>query len=219
MSKLAVALAFLALNFYTYHYMATSETHPPRATFATFPLELDEWACVQRERMTEDVEDTLQVTDYLVCHYSRLEPRDVVSVYIGYHESQVRRSGGGRSSVIHPPKHCLPGAGWDIIDAAIVPMDLPGLPERPARVNRLVIAKGQARQIVYYWYQSRGHVIAEDWMKTLRQFWDRATRQRTDGALVRFTVPVIRDDEERADAAFMDFVRVAAPLLPAYLPE
>ena len=73
---------------------------------------------------------------------------------------------------------------------------VPGLPGGPAPVNRLVIARGEARSLVYYWYQSRGHVIADDYRKIVHLFWDRATRNRTDGSLVRFTVPVVRGDDD-----------------------
>ncbi len=59
-------------------------------------------------------------------------------------------------------------------------------------MNRLVIAKGNQRQLTYYWYQSRGRVIAEDYMKMVHLFWDRATKSRTDGSLVRLTVEMYR---------------------------
>jgi len=218
MIKLAVALGFLALNVYTYHFLATVEIHPPRDLFETFPLELGEWGCAEREKVGDNVIRALDVTDYLMCSYRRSSPRDVVGVYVGYHETQVRKEGGAASTAIHPPRHCLPGAGWDIIESEIVPLEVD--PARPdAAVNRLVIAKGETRALVYYWYQSRGRVIAKDWMKIIDQFWDRALRHRTDGALVRFTVPIVRRDDEQATAAFHDLAAQIVPRLPAYLPD
>ena len=160
----------------------------------------------------------LDVTDYLVCSYRRAEPRDLVNVYVGYHESQVRKLGGAASTAIHPPRHCLPGSGWDIIDSGTTPLDVAEGAE-PVAVNRLIIAKGETRALVYYWYQSRGRVIAEDWKKIVYQFWDRATKHRTDGSLVRFTVPVLRGNIEHADAAFVSLASWIVPMLPEYLPE
>jgi EpsI family protein len=216
--KLVVALLFLGLNFYIYHYLATEEVFPPRVSFSQFPLELGAWNCRSRERMDARVEATLRVTDYLVCNYSRRGASVPVGVYVGYNKSQVRREGGGNESMIHPPAHCLPGSGWDIIDASKVALDLPGLPGAPAEINRLIIAKGEQRQVVYYWYQERGRVIARDWEKIVDLFWSRATRHRTDGALVRFTAPVLGTDEKSADAAFHDLASQIVPLLPAYIP-
>jgi EpsI family protein len=100
-----------------------------------------------------------------------------------------------------------------------VTLDLPGLPQPAARVRRLLIAKGKHRQLVYYWYQSQGRVIADDWKKILYVGYDRATRHRTDGALVRFTVPVARGDDEAADATFFRLAPHVVERLPEYVPN
>ncbi len=133
--------------------------------------------------MTEEVLTNLGVTDYLICEYIAQRPARTVGVYVGYHESQVRHEGGGAAGgAIHPPKHCLPGCGLGHHrERTASTLDLPGMPAGGVPVNRLVIAKGDARQLVYYWYQERGRVIADDWMKIIWLFWDRARLHRTDG--------------------------------------
>lgn len=219
MSRLAVAIAFLALQFYVYRFFATEEVHPPRKEFASFPLRLADWTCPKHEVMTDDILANLGVTDYLICDFSRKEQNLRVGVYVGYHQSQVRHEGGGSGGgQIHPPSHCLPGSGWDIIASEKVRMEMPGLPEGSALVNRLVIAKGDARQLVYYWYQERGRVIADDWMKIVWLFWDRARLQRTDGSLVRFTIPMGRDDDEAAERSFRELAPLVTTQLSEYSP-
>jgi EpsI family protein len=219
-TKLAVALAFLALNFYTYHYLATDAVIPQRRHFDSFPLSFDGWSCAGPARMTKEVVDNLGVTDYLNCDFVRQDPPAVANIYLGYHERQVREEGGGSGeNSIHPPAHCLPGSGWDLIRVENVTLDLPGLPQRPARVKRLLIAKGEARQLVYYWYQQQGRVIADDWQKILFVGVGRALRGRTDGTLVRFTVPIRRDGEEAADAEFRDLATRVVAHFPGYLPD
>jgi len=219
-TKLAVALAFLALNFYTYQFLATQAVIPERRGFETFPLTLDGWSCAARERMGKEVEANLGVTDYLLCDFVRRDPPAVANVYLGYHERQVREEGGGSGeNSIHPPAHCLPGSGWDLIRVETVTLDLPGLPQRPAPVKRLLIAKGEARQLVYYWYQQHGRVIAEDWQKILYVGLDRALHGRTDGTLVRFTIPVARNGEEAAEAKFRDLAPRLVEHFPGFLPD
>lgn len=223
MTKLAVATLFLALNAYIYHFFASEEVIPPRRSFDEFPLELGDWRCTQPQEIPEGVERNLGVADYIVCDFARRNGNGMVGVYLGYHASQIRKSGGeSRGVAIHPPKHCLPGSGWSILDARLEHLELPGLPEGGADVNRLVIAHGNRRQIVYYWYHSRGRVIAEDWRKIVMLFWDRARRQRTDGSLVRFTIPLARNDERdvaRAEEAFSDLASQILPQLAAFIPE
>jgi EpsI family protein len=113
----------------------------------------------------------------------------------------------------------LPGSGWDLIQVETVALDLPGLPQRPAPVKRLLIAKGEARQLVYYWYQQQGRVIAEDWQKILYVGLDRALYGRTDGTLVRFTIPVDRNGVEAAEAKFRDLAPRLVEHFPGFLPD
>jgi EpsI family protein len=143
-----------------------------------------------------------------------------VELYIGYHETQIRHEGGGAyENSIHPPKHCLPGSGWEIIGEEKVLLDVAGLPQRPALVNRLVIAKGEARQLVYYWYQTQGRVIAEDWAKIAYLSWDRARRHRTDGSLIRFTAEIQHKDEQRAESEILQLASLVVPRLGPYVPN
>ena len=169
MTKLLAALVVVGLNFYTYQYFATAEIIPERALFEAFPRKLGPWSCEQSEQMSEGAERLLGVTDYLLCNFRRSAPFQAVGVYIGYHESQVRREGGGgKETVIHPPEHCLPGSGWNIIESGLVAVDTEGLPAHHGvlgsrrEAKRFVIAKGDARQLVYFWYQSLGRVYAQN---------------------------------------------------------
>lgn len=220
MTKLAVALAFLALNFYTYHFLATEAVIPTHRHFSAFPRSLDGWTCPASVSMSKEVLENLGVTDYLICDFVRENPPAIANVYLGYHERQVREEGGGSGeNSIHPPAHCLPGSGWDLIHVETVSLDLPGLPQHPAPVKRLLIAKGEARQLVYYWYQQQGRVIAEDWQKILFVGVGRALRGRTDGTLVRFTIPIRRDGEAEAEAEFRDLAPRVVAQFPGFLPD
>lgn len=225
MTKLAVALAFVGLNFYVYQYLATEEVIPPRDTFDGFPLEIGDWTCGSQDEMEAKAVRTLGVTDYLLCTYVEADTREAVGAYVGYHESQVRRGGGGGETVIHPPEHCLPGAGWQIIDSSRRPIPFAGLPpgrglrDDEALAKRFVIAKGDARQLVYFWYQGQGRIVTANEDVILSRFWNRAVRGRTDGALVRFTTPILREDVDGAEARFARFASMLVPLLPAYVPE
>jgi EpsI family protein len=217
--KPLVAFGFLAANLYVYHGFARVQVIPPREAFAQFPLKLGDWSCPRREFMDDKTLRNLGASDYLICDYSEPEAATPVGVYVGYHEAQIREEGGGDvQNSIHTPKHCMPGSGWDIIGHSVVELDAPGLPQRPAPVNRMVIAKGDARQLVYYWYQTQGRVIADDWQKIAYLSWDRAWSSRTDGALVRFTTTILRKDEEAADRTIRQLANEIVPLLPAYVP-
>ncbi len=219
MTKVLAAVGFLALNFYVYNFFATTAVIPPREDFRGFPLEIEEgWVCTPDD-VDDKVVENLGVTDYLLCNFRSAEQQAMIGVYVGYHETQVREEGGGSGeNSIHPPAHCLPGSGWDIIRNETVPLDLPELPQPGATVKRLLIAKGEARQLVYYWYQSRGRVISEDWKKIVYVGYDRATRNRTDGSLVHFSIPVYRKNEAKAEEAFRSLAPHLLRRMPEYVP-
>jgi len=220
MIKGVVALVFLAANLYVYHWFAATQVIPERIPFSAFPRSFDAWRCEQPFEMDEKTLQNLGASDYFACLFTREDAVAGVDLYVGYHETQIREEGGGAGeNSIHPPKHCLPGSGWDIIAHDVVVMDVDGLPQQPARVNRLVIAKGEARQLVYYWYQTQGRVIAEDWRKIVFLSWDRLRRHRTDGALVRFTTPFNPKSEQAADDRVLELAHHVVPVLGAYVPE
>jgi len=81
-----------------------------------------------------------------------------------------------------------------------------------------VIAKGDMRQLVYYWYQTQGRVIADDWQKIAYLSWDRARSGRTDGALVRFTAAISHTDEGAAEQQIRELASEIVPRLSAYVP-
>ena len=58
-------------------------------------------------------------------------------------ESAAQQAG----EAMHSPKNCLPGSGWDVIDAKVVPLHF-GI---PGEAKRFVIAKGRQRALVYFW--------------------------------------------------------------------
>ena len=60
----------------------------------------------------------------------------------------------------------------------------------PLAVNRVQIAKGDHRQLVYYWFQQRGRVVTNEYLVKWYLLWDALTKNRTDGALVRLVVNV-----------------------------
>jgi hypothetical protein len=67
----------------------------------------------------------------------------------------------------------------------------------------------------------QGRSIAEDWQKIVYMGIDRAKTGRTDGALVRVTIPLGKsiDPEADAEARFAEFAELTTPLLSRYVPD
>ena len=90
----------------------------------------------------------------------------------------------------------------------------------PFEVNRAIIQKGLQQQVVYYWFEQRGQRITNDFMAKLVTVWDSLRTGRSDGALVRFTTPVMPGESvDQADARIQRLMAETLPMLPKFLPE
>jgi EpsI family protein len=153
----------------------------------------------------------LGVDDYINREYMKGSTIPV-GLYVGYYASQ--RQG----DTIHSPQNCLPGAGWRPVETGVADLQVGG---RTVRVNQFVIQKGLDRQLVLYWYQGRGRVVANEYVNKFWLMLDQARLHRSNGALVRIVAPVAGMDEgalASASASADTFARALYPRLSPYLP-
>lgn len=186
-----------------------TEVKPERTVLTGFPLELDGWRASE-SRLETQVEIGLGLDDYVIADYRR--DAQIVNFYAAYYGSQRK----GVSP--HSPQVCIPGGGWLITSLERVPVTLAdGV---VFEVNRILIERGGQRQLVYYWFEQRGRRIANEyWMKGYLLL-DAVVRNRSDGALVRVTTPVGQlESLADADRRLVDFMQLAVPKLPTYIPK
>ena len=175
------------------------ERLPSRETLATTPVSLLGWEG-RDVALDDDVLVQLGVDDYINRRYMAADAPPV-ALYVGYYASQ--RQG----DTIHSPQNCLPGAGWRPVSAERTTVDLGG---RTIPVNRFIIQKGLDRQAVFYWYQGRSRVVANEFANKAWLMLDAARLRRTDGGLVRAITPVA----STPDAAFATLTTFSTALFP-----
>jgi EpsI family protein len=170
----------------------------PQRTIAGFPLSLGEWRSAGDVPFTGTIESVLGVDEYVNRVYRNAQG-DELGLYVGYYRMQ--RQG----AAIHSPLNCLPGAGWQPVSSERVSLGDAAGP----LVNRVVVQKGEAQQLVYYWYQSSGRVIASEYWSKFYLVSDSIVRRRSDAALVRIVEPVTRIDTGHEPSAGQDRIFVA----------
>ncbi|NUP70752.1 MAG: EpsI family protein [Gemmatimonadaceae bacterium] len=165
---------------------------------------------VQDQRVSDEERKVAGMSDYVARLYMR-DTTMAFSTYVGYYERQMQ------GKTIHSPRNCLPGAGWEILEsrAATVTSST-----GPHVVNRYLLKNGLSHAVVYYWYQGRGRVVANEYTVKLNLLRDAALTGHTEEALVRIVLPVeaspaaqARADELglRMASRLMDEVDVALP--------
>ena len=190
------------------------EAVPPREPFDAFPLRIGSWTGQDTERLDARTLEVLGADDYLSRFYQNRQ--GFAGLFIGYYETQ--RQGDS----MHSPLNCLPGAGWQPLDKSYLPITVKDATGRTQQivVNRYIIEKGLDQQVVLYWYQSHGRVVANEYRSKIFMVYDAARLNRSDAALVRVTSPKLRDgDHTQAEARAVDFVKEVFPILERFLPS
>lgn len=187
-----------------------TEASVPRDSFASFPTEVGAWRGRAAGPLGDRVLAVLGVDEYVNRVYSAPDG-SAVGLYIGYYRTQ------SEGDTMHSPLNCLPGAGWE----PVVRRRL-ALGGDKALVNRLTIQKGLDRQVVLYWYQSHGRVVASEYWGKVYTVLDAIRLGRTDAAMVRIIAPVDGPGtgaEEAAERQAVEFGRTVFPLLSRYVPQ
>ena len=202
----------VAASVATFSLLGRTDDLPARDPLAAFPLKVDAWHG-QRRNIEPEILDTLKLSDYMLRDYITPAGSQGINLYVAYYASQ------RKGEAVHSPRSCIPGDGWQIEQlSTTVVNDLPGA-EGPLQVNRAVIAKGDLRQVVYYWFAQRGRNITNEYWVKWFLFWDGLTRNRTDGALVRLVTPLEKNEApDNADKRLAEFVREIYPRLDNHLP-
>ena len=206
----AAALIASAALFLQAH--SRGEYFPPRLPLQSFPQQFGSWTSYD-VAMEKDVLEILGPGDFLLRLYqNQQEKRPPIDLFIAYFPSQ--RAG----DTIHSPQHCLPGSGWTPIENKPILLSMPGHSPFPA--NRYVITKGDARQVVLYWFWAHDRGVASEYWAKFYLVADSIRMNRTDGALVRITTPMYPG--ETVDAAverLMPFTNNVTSLLDSYIPR
>jgi EpsI family protein len=156
--------------------------------------------------------DILGKGDFLSRVYTNGGGSGPVGLFIAYFASQ--RTG----ATMHSPRNCLPGSGWSFESSQYVTMK--DVNDKPHRVGEYIIANGDNRQLVIYWYQAHGRSVANEYQAKAYLVSDAIRMNRTDGALVRVITPVyaaagVQAARERAEG----FVAELMPQLPRFIPN
>jgi len=172
--------------------------HAGARRLAALPMTVQGWSAQRLPDLDDQSKQVLGADGYVNRRYARGD--GAVDLFVAYYGSQ------RRGDTIHSPQNCLPGAGWRPVAASTI--DLP-LNDRSVTLNRYVIEKAHDRRVVFYWYQGRGRVVANEYANKVWLMFDAMTTGRSDGALVRAMAPATHEGERDVKA----FVQaVFAPL-------
>ena len=191
-----------------FHSVSHGERIPIHRPLASFPQTIGVWQG-REVKLDPRLVDALKADDVLTRTYSSPSSH-TIGLYVAYFQSQ--RQG----QTIHSPKNCVPGSGWTPMESKRETIGV-GAGEG-VNLNLYVVQSGLDRQVVLYWYQSHGRTVASEYLAKMDMVLDAIELNRTDGALVRISLP-IEDDAAAAEKIAREFVGQIYPLLKEYIPQ
>src|ERR1035441_5671997 len=136
------------------------------------------WAAAGDQTLPAPTLHALAPSSYLVRTYKKAGSQ--LDLFIAFYAQQ--RAGES----MHSPKHCLPGAGWEIWnhDSALVSTG-----GRQYEINKYSIQNDGKRMLMFYWYQSKSRIIASEYLGKIMLARETIGTGRTGGSIVRITLP------------------------------
>ncbi|MEW6050219.1 MAG: exosortase C-terminal domain/associated protein EpsI [Candidatus Zixiibacteriota bacterium] len=172
------------------NYLRYKEHLPDRPpVFETIPYAEKEY--VGEERRFEAYSYDILKADTTTLRLYRGNQGESYWLFVAYFQSQKY------GSQIHSPKHCLPGGGWRIDRLEPFALSLPDGGTK--NINRLIIADREQRELMFYWFETRGGGIRNEFALKWDLMKNSLLLRPTDAAIVRLTTPFL-PGEKLADA-------------------
>ena len=177
-----------------------------------FPLDridpqISGWSAAGDSELDPNVLRVLAPTSYLSRTYRKGNRQ--MDLFISYYS--VQRAG----ETMHSPKHCLPGAGWEIWKHGSLSVPFEG---KPVEVNSYSIQNSGRRMLMVYWYQSKDRIIASEYVGKILLARDTLLTGRTAGSIVRLTLMDEPGALENASAFATELIPLVQRCFGAGLP-
>lgn len=199
---LCLALAVsLGTTFLFPHYV---QPVPLQKPMTEFPMQIGEWTG-HKGQLDEKMLAVLGTEDYLIADFAKSgEP--AVNLYMLYFPKQDSTS----NQAVHSPEVCIPGGGWKIQSSDLKTIILQNSNVQkgsPLTVNRMLITKGQTKQIVYYWFTLGDQDVSDVTKSRLAAIKNALFKGRTNGAMVRLVTEARGgESEQTTEARLMGFM-------------
>jgi EpsI family protein len=204
--RLLVAETLLIAGMLAMHSVTPAESPRAHRPLSEFPAAISIWRSEELP-FEPEVVAAIGADDYLNREYFGADRP--VELFIGYYRDQ--RSG----EAIHSPRNCLPGEGWEAVKSTQLSIGTDG---NRVMVNEYLVEKGMERDLVLYWYQNHGRIVASEYRA---KFWlvaDGLRRRGTDGAMIRIWTTA-EDGEKNAQARAVEFAQRIYPEIKKFLPN
>ena len=209
--RILVVLLLFAATWYILHTTSSVTPTPIKQPLSLFPHQINDYHLTNSFQSSAGVVKLLGVDDYIDYVYVN-QLQIPINLYVGYYTS-VGVTGG-----YHSPKNCLPGSGWglDTVKEVTLPVGIEG--KKKSTVTEMLIRNGDDYQVVLYWYQNRGRIIASEYWEKVYLVLDALVKHRRDGTFVRIMDTVKDKNIKAAEQRAQKFAETVMVRLQDFIP-
>jgi EpsI family protein len=174
-----VLILLAALVVYTYILRYGEVESPPPPDLSGIPATIGGYESSDAFQPAEALR--LLGADATVFRSYRNADGHTIRLFVGYFGTQQE------NSQIHSPKHCYPGAGWDIVEEGTLRI---GLSDTEVSVKRLLISDGRQQREVVYWFDTRSGVITNEFALKWYQMRSALMQRPQAATFIRFSADI-----------------------------
>ncbi len=180
-------------------------------SLSSFPQVIGDYRLSKSFQSSAGVLELLGVDDYIQYNYVS-DTGDNINLYVGYYGAV------GVEGSYHSPKNCIPGGGWGIDSVKKVQLNQGIEGDSKSTVSEMLIRRGSEYQVVLYWYQNRGRIIASEYWEKIYLVLDALFKSRRDGSFVRIMSTAANEDIADTETRLKAFSEDVMLLLENHLP-
>ena len=188
--RIAIVVFLFSFTFWMIQVSQFVKETPIKRSLDEFPKQIGKWTQVNTHLLSDPVAKMVGADDYIDYDYAAPEA-PMLNLYISYFGCLGKKGG------YHSPRNCLPGSGWDIAHSESLALDLHRSEPSSAKVNMMIVVKGNKKRVVIYWYQNRGRIISSEYWGKIYLVLDSIFKRRRDGSFIRIMTST---PEEKMDA-------------------
>ncbi len=210
-ARVLIVILMFALTWYLMQTTSSVARIDIKKSLSSFPHTIGEYRLSNAFQSSAEVLELLGVDDYIQYNYVN-DSGERINLYVGFY-SAVGVDGG-----YHSPKNCIPGGGWGIDRIKEQQLNIGIEGGKSSTISEMLIRHGANYQVVYYWFQNRGRIIASEYWEKVYLVLDAVTKGRRDGTFVRIMSNVPGDSIAQTQAKVKAFSEQVMPILENYLP-
>ena len=209
--RITILLLILTVTYFVLNSTDTVTKTPILKPLELFPQQIGKWTLVKKHSLSAPIIEKLGTDDYIDYVYASPHGNPFY-LYVSYFGAV------GVTGSYHSPKNCLPGGGWKFTDIRPLKLHIHQSGPRQVSVNLAFIQNRAEKQLMIYWFQNRGRIIASEYWEKIYLVIDSIFKRRRDGSFIRILTTFPENNSPENDPEIKEFVGKTLAALESFLP-